>query len=190
MADQTSAIITMPPPETPRKATKTDPLSTPSKRRFDEMNHGAESAWPTPATDKSDDVFTTPVTGIRGRNLFSGSALMSPAETPTPLRTRNLLLEGSELAGEILDHLRTAQVSLRDDAAEVIKGICNKYALKLQGVTKGRDISRIAIKAKDERIAELQGRITALEAERETSRSVIRHLRSDMLAARPGRSKK
>ena len=40
-----------------------------------------------------------------------------------------------------------------------------------------RDISRLAIKAKDAKIAEMQMKIDRLEAELETERAVVRHLR-------------
>ena len=45
---------------------------------------------------------------------------------------------------------------------------------------KGRDITRVALKAKDAKIAELQQKITALEKEREMDKSIIRHFKSDM----------
>ena len=47
---------------------------------------------------------------------------------------------------------------------------------------KGRDVSRASVKARDERIAETQGEIEGLKAEREVDRNVIRHLKRDMAA--------
>ena len=173
VADQSS----MPPPETPRKSVKTDALSTPGKRRWDEMT------WSTPTSDK-DDVFTTPSTGLNCRGLFSASGLPSPADTPTPQRFKDMRPESSELATEVLDGLRGLHIDLSVEAVAFLKGICHKQTLKTQGIAKGRDISRMAIKAKDLRIAELQIKIAALEAERETNRAVIRHLRRDMELSR------
>ena len=40
-----------------------------------------------------------------------------------------------------------------------------------------REISRLAIKAKDAKIAELQHRLNTLEAELETERAIVKHLR-------------
>jgi hypothetical protein len=40
-----------------------------------------------------------------------------------------------------------------------------------------REISRLALKARDAKIAELQRRIDTLEAELETERAIVRHLR-------------
>ncbi|KAL9119150.1 MAG: hypothetical protein Q9187_004299 [Circinaria calcarea] len=157
----------MPPPEPPRKAIKTDVLSTPGKWCYDEM------ALPTPFD--SDDVFSTPSTGPRHKNLFP-TGLMSP-ETPTHPRYKSIPTEDSELGTEILDNLRDLHIPLTEESIAVVRGICGKFTLKTQGIAKGRDISRMAIKSKEAKILELQGKITVLEAERETNRAVIRHLR-------------
>jgi hypothetical protein len=169
--------VSMPPPETPRKVVKTDALSTPGKRRYDEM------AFATPTQD-SDDVFTTPTTGLKGRNLFSTTGLPSPAVTPSPHRFKDIRAESSELATEILNSLRDSGVEVPTIAIASVKDICSRYNLKTQGIARGRDISRMAIKTKDGQIAELQHRIAALEAERETNKAVVRHLRRDMELSR------
>ena len=185
-ADYASSI-TMPPPETPRKVAKTDILTSRSKRRYDEMENGSRML-PTPA---SDDVFTTPSTGMRGRDLFSTGGtvgLLSPAETPTPIRFKDVISGESgdepELVKDVVNTLRDTSVHVNAKAMEAVKIVLNKHALKTQGIAKGRDISRLAIKSKDAKIEELQGRIAALEAERETNRAVIRHLRRDMESGR------
>ena len=170
--------ISMPPPQTPRKSVKTDVLSTPGKRKWDEM------AWSTPTSEKgtsdNDDVFTTPSTGLNGRHLFSTAGLPSPADTPTSQRFKDMRPESSELATEVLDGLRDLHMDLSVEAVAFLKELCHKQMLKMQGIAKGREISRMAIKAKDLRIADLQSKIAALEAERETNRAVIRHLRREM----------
>ena len=164
-----------PPPETPRKAIKTDTLASPGKRRYDEV------AQTTTTPDKDDDVFTTPSTGLRGKDLFSTAGLLSPAITPSkPHDKPPLPPEDSELAFEILDNLRDMHVDLNTEAVTVVKTICTRYTMKMQGVARGRDISRQVIKNKEAKIVELQGKIAGLEAERETNRAVIRHLRRDV----------
>ncbi|KAI9874097.1 MAG: hypothetical protein M1830_009292 [Pleopsidium flavum] len=182
-----ASTTTMPPPETPRKAARTDIFTTPGKRRHEEMENGA-GGWPTPSPE---DAFTTPSTGLRGMDLFStGSAagLLSPAETPTPQRFKDAIINGSgekfELVKDVIQTLQESFVHMDETAREAIKTVLTKHALKAQGIAKGRDISRLAIKSKDAKITELQGRIADLEAERETNRAVIRHLRRDMEAAR------
>lgn len=47
----------------------------------------------------------------------------------------------------------------------------------MAGIAKGREAVRLSVKAKDAKIAELQARIGLLEAERETDRAMIGHLR-------------
>lgn len=164
--------IAMPSPETPRKAIKTDAFSTPAKRKF----NGTEPA--TPGSGFT-DVFTTPPTGLGGRNLFSPTGLPSPAETPTPQRFRELLPGDSGLATEILDSMRALNVNMTSDAITSVKLICDRHSMRLVGVTKGRDISRLAIKTKEQKITELQSKVEGLEAERETNRAAIRHLRRE-----------
>lgn len=182
-----AAVTTMAAPETPRKALKTDRSGSPGKRRYEAMENSA-GAWPTPATE---DVFTTPATGMRGRDLFSAASaagLLSPAETPTPHRFKDAAVGGGadepELVKEVVNTLHDASVHLDSAAMGAVKAVLNKHALKVQGIAKGRDISRLAIKSKDATIAELQARVAALEAERETNRAVIRHLRRDMEVGR------
>jgi len=185
VADQASSGHSMPPPETPRKAMKTDALATPGKRRYDEMaaeNVGhVPSGWPTPSTGAAGgDVFTTPSTN-KGKGLFANAILPSPAETPTPIRYRDIPpTQDSELASEVLKSLESHDVSLPVDSRDAVKSICNKHVLYTKGIMKGRDVSRAMVRRKDERIAELQGEIEGLKAERETNRAVIRHLRRDM----------
>lgn len=188
VAEQASSGHSMPPPETPRKAAKTDTLATPGKRRYDEMvsENGIipPNAWPTPSTGNAGgDVFTTPSTNTAGRGLFANASLASPAETPTPIRYKDFSnTQDSEMASELIAILENHKVSLPAALRDALKGMCNKHVLYTKGIMKGRDVSRTLVKAKDERIAELQGEIEELKAERETNRAVIRHLRRDMAA--------
>ena len=186
-ADQASSQSqhAMPPPETPRKAIKTDSFSTPGKRSFDEMTETGRTAWPTPiSATKGDDVFTTPATSTGGRRLFSTSVSDG---TPTPVRFNDVAATataGSSFAAEILRTLKSAQVALPSNVRDEIRDICNKQSLFTHGVIKGRDISRSLIAKRDEKIVELQGTIEAMQSERETSRTVIRHLRRELGVAK------
>lgn len=186
VADQTSSAHPMPPPQTPRKAIKADLLSTPGKRRYDEMAAGDEDAprfdLPTPITGRQGgDIFTTPAAGTHGKGLFANRTLPSPTETPTPIRYKDIPpSQESELASEVLSALRNHNASITPEAQETLKSICNKHVLYTRGILKGRDVTRSMAKSKDERMAELLGEIENLKAERETNRAVIRHLRRDM----------
>ena len=175
-----------PPPETPRKAAKTEALSSPGKRRYEEVDTtGDKKEYPTPPTGlDSDDPFATPATTKRASTgLFANNAFgqESPVETPTPIRYNNLPSgSDSELASEILTTLTAHAIALPADARDAIKGICNRHVLYTRGVMKGRDVSRAMVKAKDQKVVEMQAEIEGLKSERETNRVVIRHLRRDI----------
>jgi len=67
-----------------------------------------------------------------------------------------------------------------EETTSNLRTLLNKHALKISGIAKGRDITRVALKAKDAKIAELQQKITSLESEREMDKTVIRHFKADM----------
>ena len=185
VADQASSGHSIALPETPRKALKTDMQVTPGKRRYDDISMDGPiepSALPTPSTvNNGDDIFATPAAGMPGKGLFTHGASYTPAETPTPIRYRNIPpTQDSELASEMVAALQTQNITLHVEAKEVLKAICNRHVLYTRGIMKGRDVSRGMVKTKDEKLAELQGEIEGLKAERETNRAVIRHLRRDI----------
>lgn len=185
-ADQASSVHPMPAPETPRKAIKADLLSTPSKRRYDEIGAGDGDTLGfdlrTPVTGREGaDIFTVPAASTYGKGLFANGTLPSPADTPTSIRYKDISpTQDSELASEVLGAIRNHNASMTPEVQETLKSICNKHVLYTRGIMKGRDVTRAMVKTKDERIAELQGEIEDLKAERETNRAVIRHLRRDM----------
>lgn len=165
-------------PETPRKAVKTDAYATPAttteKRRLPWLDYSNETAaieTPTKSTG-----LPTPATKTPGMRK---TLVAAPDTTPTPVRFRDALAESttSELTDDVFSTLKTASITLTCDAAARLKGVLTKHDLRTQGIAKGRDISRLAIKAKDAKIVELQARISALEAEREVDRARIRGLR-------------
>ncbi|KIX01316.1 uncharacterized protein Z518_09041 [Rhinocladiella mackenziei CBS 650.93] len=160
--------------ETPNKAPRTASLTSPGKRTLGQMSERPSAVgetWPL-----SDDVFATPSTSHKS----TGTNLLSPTHTPSrgpPQATRSEP-EPSSLASEALAILRGVNLSshIESDLVDLL----NKYDLRTQGIIKGRDITRLAVQAKEEKIAELQARISALEAEKDTNRRVITHLKHDM----------
>ena len=172
---------TMPPPETPRKAIKLSPFSSPGKRRYDEMIQEGVPPWPTPSTSTNDDdIFTTPPRSSRGTNLFAQSGLLSPMNTPTPYRFREQSGQEPELAKEILQALQNHQVVISPEIQSTIKSIGSKHSLFTHGVIKGRDVSRSLLLKRNEEILELQGKIAILQAEREAEKSAARYLTEKM----------
>ncbi|KAI1612117.1 hypothetical protein EDD36DRAFT_275202 [Exophiala viscosa] len=163
--------------ETPKKAARTNLMTSPGKRLFDEMakpSNFSDNAWPL-----SDDVFTTPSTSHKS----SGNGLLSPTRTPAKELSQQSgpKLTPSTLASEALDVLSQSRLDFRveKDLVELL----NKHDLRTQGIIKGREITRLAIQSKDKKIAELQSRIAVLEAEKETNRTVISHLKHDIASS-------
>ncbi len=184
-------------PETPRKAVKTNYAATPgSKRKRD------EDSLPTPVTgnkaisgynraSNDDDVFGTPSTTLRG-DISNGNdrfGFRSPSSTPTQFAQPRDSTAASEDRGEraqqnyditdeVMDLLSDEQID--EEVTFNLKELLNKHALKISGISKGRDITRVALKAKDAKIAELQQKINALETERDLDKRILRHYKSDM----------
>lgn len=177
--------------ETPSKAIKVDLFTTPgSKRKRDEAE-----AWPTlnTARNQSDDVFTTPSNTRRLKGaIWDGngrSGLMSPSVTPTPTRFRDINqtseaiesisdLKDYDIAKEVMEILK--EQPLDEEITTKVRQVLNKHALKTQGIARGRDITRLALKTKESKIAELEQRIVVLQNERELDKVIIKHFKSDM----------
>jgi hypothetical protein len=186
-------------PATPRKAIKTDHFMTPgSKRKLE------EEALPTPLTGgiKDEDVFTSSTGRLKG-SMWDGNepfGLRSPSATPTPSRFRDVSevedpadrrsKDGYDITDEVMGLLRNQQID--ENISANLREMLGKHAMKISGIAKGRDITRVALKAKDAKIAELRQKITALEAEREMDKTVIRHFKTDMaqsIASKRGRGR-
>ncbi|KAI6855338.1 hypothetical protein KC343_g3635 [Hortaea werneckii] len=101
------------------------------------------------------------------------------AQTPTSARHHNALVNPADSASTLTAEALSAlsAVRLPPDVLSNLRSILSKHDLKAQGVTRGRDISRLALKSKEAKIAELQKRIESLEADMELDRGVIRQLR-------------
>jgi hypothetical protein len=186
---QAASLATIPRPlETPRKAARTDTFTSPGKRTHVEMRDSSIVSRPGQnAMAEDDDVFTTPTTSNRKNGL------LSPINTPAKHLLQSVnsnTLEPSSLAASALSVLGPAKVS-KNIESELV-ALLNQHDLRTQGIAKGRDITRLAVKAKDKQILQLQDRIGQLEAERETSRAVIAHLKQDIAvkaaSPRKGRS--
>jgi len=152
-------------------------------------------AWPTPMTSGGiqREPLTTPDNSNHERPLGNSDGrahIQNPLVTPTPSRFRdamenpdisgssNLSHDDYEITKEVMGLLRDKDIGYATSSS--IRHILNQYALKTLGITRGRDITRLALKSKDTKIAELQQRITALEAERERNRAIVGRLMSDM----------
>ncbi|KAB8258402.1 hypothetical protein BDV32DRAFT_139630 [Aspergillus pseudonomiae] len=139
----------------PRKTPRTDSCTSPSKRKLSDME-SAPSLTPT-------SVFSPRSTACR---LPPASAEISV--TPTPSKYKNALsadsaADTSELSLQALRILESHNVVVPRKAQEELTELLNRYDLKTRGIIRGRDISRFAIKKKDEEIMKLNERIVMLD---------------------------
>ncbi|GME40332.1 putative px domain-containing protein [Neofusicoccum parvum] len=153
---------TMPPPSTPRKALKGSlhgtpggsGLMTPVSHRTSNgagpASKAADAATPTPA--RFGTTATTPSTTGGGDDI------------------------GDTIVPEVLHLLQERGVQLDNEAGDALQKVLKAHSLRMQGLARGRDISRLAVRERNAKIAELQARITALEAELETQKAVIGNL--------------
>lgn len=182
-------------PETPRKAMKMGIYATPAgtttverKRRLPWLEEPAASipAMPSIFMKRSHEEAPTPSKPSSRRlppmPLQDGPAtphlppptMAKPLSPPTRYRDAlaNPADSASSLTAEVLAELEF--VSVPPDIMARLRTLLSKHDLKTQGVIKGRDISRLALKAKDAKILELQARMASLEADREVERAVRR----------------
>ncbi|KAI9847180.1 MAG: hypothetical protein M1837_003043 [Sclerophora amabilis] len=195
----TNQAMSMPPPETPRKAARTQVATSPGKRR---RSITPPSDWLTPSStdgEPDDDVFLTPTPA---RNLFpaahvqsspvpgqenEGSGMLSPSITPMSQRYKDNGTNGDpDIVAEVIGLLREKKVDIKGDILVALKDMLGRHARRAQGIAKGRDFARLAVKAKDVKIAELNYRVASLEVERETDRTVIMGLRREQASGRDG----
>jgi hypothetical protein len=170
-------------PESPRKAPKASPFMTPGNKR----KRDAEFLS-TPDTRTSDDVFGS--TTRRNGGMWDGNepfGLRSPAKTPTPGRFRDTIeaLDGQAESKQSQDLVKEVMNLLKDQKIEPtvasnLRELLAKHSLKYSGIVKGRDITRIALTAKDKKIADLQQRITALETQCAMDKTIIKHFKDEM----------
>lgn len=191
----------VPTPETPRKASKTGVYATPAttvekKRTLPWLQDKANES----VTPKKPSVFASHQNDYLDSPSKQSTKILPPIQEqpypPTPTLqantpgtySRSSLDQGrykdalanppdgtSTLTNEVLAAL--SDIRMPEDILATLRGTLSKHDLKFQGVVKGRDISRLALKAKDAKIVELQARVARLEAERELDRGVIRSLR-------------
>lgn len=149
---------------------------TPGKRKFTEMN-GAGSL-PTPKT--AGNLFTTPSKAGLSKESIDFLNIVSPATTPTPARFKDAIGTPSSLDSlynDVMAALDSKNVYVGGEARATVREVCSLYSRRAKGSEKGKEITQLALKVRDAKIDELRSRIGTLEAELETERAVIRHLR-------------
>lgn len=141
---------------------------------------------------------STPRKALKGREGATpgGSSMMTPVSgrkvafdmtvTPTPTRSSKPATTpssvngddavGNTLVPEVFNLFKERGVNLDKETGDRLCELLKKYSLSMQGLAKGREISRLAVRERNAKNTELQARITALEAELETQKAVIANL--------------
>ncbi|KAI4748230.1 hypothetical protein E4T50_01442 [Aureobasidium sp. EXF-12298] len=157
-------------PETPRKAVKFDGLTTPATsahRKLPWLDHSAQSSSTLsakaslPKHSGSPRLFTPSTSKL----VVAQQGALTPQVTPSPLRFRD-------------------PVTLPANLTSKLREVLTRHELRIQGVVKGREITRLALKAREAKVVELQATIASLEAERNVDHARIETLEweKDMLA--------
>jgi hypothetical protein len=107
--------------------------------------------------------------------------VVSSATTPTPQRFFHIGStayrgESDHLYNDIMKELQARDVHIGEGAKEAVQQVCTLFSRRKQGIMNGKEISQLALKARDAKIEELKCRIATLEAELETQRAVVKHL--------------
>ncbi|KAF4769048.1 hypothetical protein HAV15_008574 [Penicillium sp. str.  len=171
-SSQTESFISQPNfhPKSPFKTPRTAAVTSPGKRKLAEVTN-----------DDSSYDQSAPATPFSSRSSRTEMFPPSSAElcmTPTPNKYNDVLsadskFDTSDLAKSLLDIIEKHSVVLPNKAHDEVVSLLNRQDLKTQGIIRGRDMTRLALKKKDEEIKKLQGRVSNLEAQRELDRSLI-----------------
>lgn len=160
------------PPKTPRKAARTEAYTTPGVKR-----------------KREEDSLLTPVTSSRYSSRSRPQEPFNrhnPPQTPTPSRSHDAeTVTSHEDSASSYDTTEEVMALLKNTPVDAettskLQELLNRHALRVSGIVRGRDITRVALKGKDARIAELQQKIAALQAEREMDKTVIENLKKEM----------
>ncbi|GFN14875.1 PX domain protein [Aspergillus tubingensis] len=149
------------PPKTPSR----DAVGAyaPGKRKFDDISEGSKTEVFTPTSLARS--FTDQAVS------FSSSVPPSSLEfskTPAPVRFGASPATGgdkasSELTAQAAEILERNKVVMSEKAKGELMDLLQKHDLKMKGIVRGRDISRIALKKKDDQIKALNERVAMLE---------------------------
>ena len=174
---------------TPRRPTSLLASTTPHRRAGPRQDHLTKSLQ-TPSTSLGGSRNAVPE-----HSAPSASYLTTPLKrkrfegplsdiTPSPFRFRSS--QGSEshardddeqIVDSVFDVLGEEATQLGTDTVDALQQMLAKHSLRVQGIIKGREVSRLGLAAKEAKIAELQHRVAALEAELEAERAASRHVR-------------
>jgi hypothetical protein len=106
------------------------------------------------------------------------AASPTPAHNSTDQDRSSLFGDDYDITEEVMGLL--GPTPLDASVREGVRESLNRYALRMRGVERGREMARATVKAKDGRIAELQARVAALENERRVNKERIKALNTGL----------
>ncbi|RAK78654.1 uncharacterized protein BO72DRAFT_446868 [Aspergillus fijiensis CBS 313.89] len=149
-------------------------LTSPMKRKWSDTEDDHESKLGRHTSTASFAQVTSRSYTDRVPSFSSATAAppssMEISMSPTPTRFRDAMaggdetpLDASQLASQAVRILESHGVALPKQAQDELMSLLDKYDLKMMGIIRGRDISRVALKKKDEQIEQLNARLAKLE---------------------------
>jgi hypothetical protein len=164
---------------------RTPTRSSSGKRKLSVFEEDGGSATTASGTVRRDSggVFTPQASQEQWFPPLSAEVSM----TPTPSRYTNALSADSgspgqisEPAGQALKLLEGNGVMVSRRAQNDLVSLLNAQDLKMKGIIRGRDITREALKKRDEQIMRLNEKVQSLESQRELDRAMVNGLKNNL----------
>lgn len=175
--------------DSPRKTPRTNSVTSPGKRKRgsesdienegDEVlqtQRGMEQTTPT-GKRLSDPFLSSPLQPLPQSQSFDICQTPTPTKYTNPLTTSMSSTQQSPsqsqpaaaaattLATQVLTLLERKGVVIAHSTQEELSALLKRYEMKMQGAVRGRDVTRMALKKKEEEVELLRGRVAQLELE-------------------------
>ncbi|KAM0280738.1 hypothetical protein ACHAQH_003908 [Verticillium albo-atrum] len=163
---------------------KPQSVFTPATARTTDLLNG----MPTPATART---LFAPSDSKRLKTTTDESRIMStgidtPVQTPPTIRTRDALQISPAPHGDADVDLTQEVMTLLNDQhlppvlARSLRDTLDRHAARARGLIMGRDAVRSQLRAKDERIAQLQERVVAVENKNKAMRASLTDMKAGL----------
>ncbi|KAJ5624281.1 Zinc finger GRF-type [Penicillium lagena] len=159
-------------PELPSKAARTSEITSPGKRKMSDVADDSPSRAPS--------TLATPLSSRSSRFPPSSAEVCM---TPTPSKYRDVIsadskTNRSDLAKDALAILDKHSVVLPNHALNELVALLDRQELKMKGIIQGRDMSRKALKKKEEQIEMLNERIEHMTVQRGSDSDHIKAMKN------------
>ena len=107
----------------------------------------------------------------------------TPSATPTPRRFREDSAQANtqqsyDISDQVFSLLKDQKID--NETSSKLTELLTKHELRVSGILKGREAIRTSLRKKDETIAELKQRISALEVDQGMDKHIIKHLKDSL----------